>query len=216
MVLILCSGCNVHYDLKIHEDLSIDENVTCLEDNSFLKKNSIDKEKYVSSMFLPFSDIINNNNNSVTNISKSDSFGEKIFKKYSDFNDFLSNSFYYNYYFNNLDISDDNKFVTITLSDLINDSSSVTRLYFDEAVISISLPFEVVDNNADKVDIINNKYTWYFDLNNDKKIYIKFDKTKKVFRYDYLIYIIGSIVLIILIFIVVRTISSKINNRNNI
>ena len=216
MFLFLCSGCNVHYDLKINEDLSFEENISCLEDNSFFEKYSIDKDEIINSMINPYLNYIDNKDFKITNISKSDSYGRNIYKKYNNINDFLANSFYYNFYFNNMDISDNEEYISITVKDLIKNPSSITRLFIDDGVITITLPFEVVDNNADKVDIIHNKYTWNFDLKDDKTIFIKFNKNKKAFRYDYLIFFGGGFLIVLLLIIIFKVIISRVNNINKI
>lgn len=115
-----------------------------------------------------------------------------------------------------MDILDSDEYISITVKDLIKNPSSITRLYIDDGVISITLPFEVVDNNADKVDIIHNKYTWNFDLKDDKTIFIKFNKNKKAFRYDYLIFFGGGFLIVLLLIIIFKVIISRVNNINKI
>ena len=214
--LLLCCGCKAHYNLKINDDLSFVENVSCTEKSNFFKKYNIDKEKNSDSIFLNYSNYLDNNSFIISNINNKNLYGKNIYKKYKNIDDFLNNSFYYKFYFQNLDIEESNDYITVSLTDLMKSPSTVTRLYIDNGVISITLPFEVVDSNADDVDIINNKYIWNFDLKNDKSIYLKFNKNKKVFRYDYLIIIGGGFLLLVILLIVFNIIKNKVRYRNSI
>lgn len=62
---------------------------------------------------------------------------------------------------------------------------------------------------------MNNKYTWNFNSENDKDIFIKFDKNKKNINYYNFIIIGGVVVLIFVILCVGIKIINKMIYRNN-
>ena len=72
--------------------------------------------------------------------------------------------------------------------------------YVDNLYISISLPYVVTDNNADRYKASTNTYTWVIDEKTEnKEIKITFDKTR-IYIFNIGLYIsIGIVVLLIII-----------------
>lgn len=222
-LILIVSGCRVNYDVKINKDLSINERVIASEKTDRLKsrtnldinqsvsylykiyktKNMGEDEYSITSADNTTSVVVNNSYNSIKEYS--DNFKTDIFEE--------SN------------IYEDNKHIIIDINQnaLINSKAS-NRYVYDEIEVTFELPFEVINNNADKVN--NNKYTWYIKADSDeyKRILLEFNGEKvkntalfnfgdKYFDigYEYLVLVGAIVILGIIIFIVYLK-----NKKNNV
>lgn len=222
-LILIVSGCRVNYDVKINKDLSVNERVIASEKTDRLKsrtnldinqsvsylykiyktKNMGEDEYSITSADNTTSVVVNNSYNSIKEYS--DNFKTDIFEE--------SN------------IYEDNKHIIIDINQnaLINSKAS-NRYVYDEIEVTFELPFEVINNNADKVN--NNKYTWYIKADSDeyKRILLEFNGEKikntalfnfgdKYFDigYEYLVLVGAIVILGIIIFIVYLK-----NKKNNV
>ena len=222
-LILIVSGCRVNYDVKINKDLSVNERVIASEKTDRLKsrtnldinqsvsylykiyktKNMGEDEYSITSADNTTSVVVNNSYNSIEEYS--DNFKTDIFEE--------SN------------IYEDNNHIIIDINQnaLINSKAS-NRYVYDEIEVTFELPFEVINNNADKVN--NNKYTWYIKADSDeyKRILLEFNGEKikntalfnfgdKYFDigYEYLVLVGAVVILGIIIFIVYLK-----NKKNNV
>ena len=185
IIILFCFGCRAKYELKINEDLSIEHFITGLEDSEFYNKFTSSKLDVIKLTIAHFNDYLYYNNYEFDEVNQDNLSGGKVYKKFKNLDEFSDEFKLYKMYFNNLDIKIEDGIITINLSDKIIDDEFSDRYIVDEGEIVINVPFDVIENNADKVD--GNKYIWNFDLTDNTKnnIYIKFNtnvlsKDKKI------------------------------------
>lgn len=217
LLIIVCTGCKVKYNLEIKEDLTVNEEVTALEDDEFFSqypKSSISRViELVMSMGKEYLDT---NNYNVEKIIEKDS-GVKITQEFNSFDEYYKTSKFYAQLFNDFGYKKEGNIIKLNLEGGINkDLNIVDRYLIDDAIINIKIPFLVISNNADKYDSKTNTYTWIIDEKTDyKKISINFDMSKKHFRYEKrFLYISIITVLIVLVSILIYIIKKiKVNNQ---
>ena len=223
-LVIMISGCSVDYSLKINKDLSINEKITASENTDRMKsRTNLDVNQSVRYLYNIYKredmnddsySIISKDSNTAVTVNNS----YKSIKEYSDKFD--------NDIFKQKNNYKDKKNVVIELdqTDLI-DSKSTNRYVYDKINITIEVPFEVKESNADSVK--GNRYTWYVskDTKELKKIYIKFDgervKNTVSFKFfsnnsvsvGYGYIVIGVIGLAIIIALLVINYNNKKNNK---
>lgn len=204
LMIFLLTGCAVKENIKVNRNLSVEENIEFSESMKFF--NSRFK-------MLPINiikDILYSNDRD--KILKENGYDFKIetssnypyvtaSKKYSNIEDFTNNTIFKSQYFNNVTTSENNNLISINANDFIfHDEQDIDYYYVDNLYISISLPYVVTDNNADRYKASTNTYTWVIDEKTEnKEIKITFDKTR-IYIYNIGLYIsIGIVVLLIII-----------------
>lgn len=217
LLIMVCTGCKVKYNLEIKEDLTVNEEVTALEDDEFFSqypKSSISRViELVMSMGKEYLDV---NNYKVEKIIGKNS-GVKITHEFNSFDEYYKTSKFYAQLFSDFGYKKEGNIIKLNLEGEINkDLNIVDRYLIDEAVINIKIPFLVISNNADKYDSKTNTYTWIIDEETDyKKIFINFDTSKKYFKYKKIVYICIPFVLIMSVAIFIH-IRKKINLKNQV
>lgn len=216
LVITLCFGCTANYKLKINKDLTVEENITGLENDEFFNKYyKSTKSHVVDFVMATKEDYLKEHKYSIKETSQNDLYGAIVSKTYSSIEDYYSNSKAYLQYYNSFNINNENDIITISLKDkLPQNGNSPDRYMVDNGTVSITLPFEVIDNNADKYDKKKNTYTWNVDSSNDKEIFIKFDSNKLLsekfnFIYPIIFIFIAFVALFLILFFV------KKNKRRN-
>ncbi len=181
--MYMLSGCTVYYNFNIDESLNINEEINFKYDNlNFDQENStIDKEYYDNLLASVKKDAIDNNytfiDNSVGNdknfsLQKTSSFNnfkDPIFLegKYERFKTFCNNDYCY-----------------LTASAINNDIIGEGDIVYLN--IGISVPYEVIKNNASSFDEKTNKYYWnYSPISESKNIEIVFKRSGKNIVEDY-------------------------------
>jgi len=103
--------------------------------------------------------------------------------------------------YNTFEHSNENGVITFNFKERLPvNLDSLTRYNIERADVTITIPFKVIEHNADKVDSINNEYTWNIIKEDNKEIYVKFDTNKPLKdKVDYFIYIVIFIVVIVLL-----------------
>ena len=193
LFVMLCFGCTSKYKLEINEDLSVDEKIIGLEDDKFYSFYSSSKLEVVKNVLYPINEYLISRGYSFENIEQDGLYGGIILKKYDNLDNYIENSKVYLQYYNSIDYNNENNIVTLSLNDkVIWNEVSLDRFIVDDGVISITLPFKVLENNADSHS--NNTYNWNINSKDDKSIYIKFDTSVKS-KKSVLIYILVFIVL---------------------
>lgn len=170
VVLLLLTGCTINYDLTINEN-SIDEKISGSVNKSEYQLNDEDTSPNL------FYTLINGDVPALV-------VGDDLYKKdISELEDKLNYNYSYTYN-NNFDksriinscfenhiISETDKYYHIELS------GKFYCLYSDKININVTSNYEVIDNNADKIN--GNKYVWTIDNSNDVDILLTISKEEK-------------------------------------
>ena len=181
LMLILLSGCKAKYSIKIDKDGSVEETLVATETPEYFdtyKHTSVGK--VISYIIDPYIDVLNEKKYSVTNNVKinSDS-GVTVKKKYSSFKDYIGNSVIYSQFTDKISYEEKGDKVYISLKGKFS-SSAQNQSYVpvSDGSISITVPYKVIDSNADKV--VDNTYIWNFDDNKgqEREINISYTKSK--------------------------------------
>ena len=134
-------------------------------------------------------------------------------KKYNSLEEYFSTSIAYQQLYGNIDYEIKENVVKISLNDKLQENgNSLDRYLIDNGNISITLPFKVLNHNADKVD--DNTYIWDVNSYNDKTINISFDKNKIVKDTSFGIYIVFGLLFIMIIVVFIYALN-KIKNKNS-
>lgn len=220
MLVFLVSGCSVEYNLVINEDSSINEEIIASEKTNRLESmtrlNGEQACNYLYNMFKRDSDTSGascSEKNSIT-------YGT-VRAIYTDVDDLASK--FKSDIFETVEVlkNDDEITITATQKEELGGDAGTTYIY-NNIEVNITVPFEVVENNADSVS--KNTYTWiieedekvktikivYKDKELPNRANIKISDNKYNLRYEY--FIIGAIVAIILGIVVFVFIRSKKNN----
>lgn len=217
-ILVLCVGCKARYELNINDDLTIDEVIVGLEDDSFYSKYyKSTKSRVVNFVLATKQEYLDNLNFKVTELSEDKLYGASAKKTYSNFDDYLANSVAYQQYYEKLNIENNDGIIEISTDGKLNRNTQDFRRYVvDEGTISITVPFKVLENNADSHN--KNTYVWNVDSGRGKNIFIKFDSNKKnnKMNYDILLFGIICVVIIIGVFLSINIYRNKQLNRNEI
>ena len=200
--MFLLSGCTIYYDLNIDEDLNINENIHFESKNVLFDENSyFTREDYDS-----FVDNVKTSANKYGYqfIDKSiDNYVNLTLTKSNSFLEFKDPVFLENKY-ENFNTYCTDKFCSLTASvveETIIGEGDV--IYYN---IGISVPYEVIKNNANHYDADRNIYYWYhspldeptnieFVFNKSGKNVVKNNEIKSKTK-SYIWVIIGTIVLI--------------------
>lgn len=217
-IVFMCFGCKASYELKINDDLSIDEKITGLEDDEFYSKYyKSTKSRVVNFVLATKQEYLDNLNFKVVEFSEDKLYGAYAKKKYSSIDDYLANSLAYQQYYEKMNIINNDGIIEISTDNKLNRNTQDFRRYVvDEGTVSITVPFKVLDNNADRHS--NNTYIWNVDSGSGKNIFIKFD-SKKINnnnKYDIIIFGIVCLVVIIGIVFLIKIYQRKQLTRNNI
>lgn len=209
LILTLCFGCTANYNLKINEDLTVEENITGLENDEFYNRYYHSTKSHVVDFVMATKeDYLKQQNYNMKETSKENLYGATVSKTYSSIEDYYNNSKAYLQYYDSWNIENKSGIITISLKDkLSKNGNSLDRYMVDDGTVSITLPFEVIDNNADKYNRKNNTYTWNVDSSNDKEIFIQFDSKKLLsekfnFIYPIVFIVIAFVALFLILFFV--------------
>lgn len=218
LLILLCFGCTANYNLKINEDLSVEESITGLEDDEFYSKyyNS-SKSRVVNFVMATKEDYLNEQNYNIKETSDGELYGATVSKTYSSIEDFYNNSNAYRQYYKSWKIENSDDIITISLEDkLEKNGNSLDRYMVDDGTVSITLPFKVIENNAEKYDKKSNTYTWNVNSSDDKDILIKFDSKKLISsQYDFIYPIIIIFIVLVILFLILMFIK-KYKHRNKL
>lgn len=221
LFIILLTGCSVNYKLTINQDGTVAEKVVAKEITNRMKtRTGLDQKqsvKYLYSMF--------NRDNLKTHLSfkNEDSYTVATVTGYHDSVKKYSKNFKSDI-FEKAEYSEKDGIVTLRLdqSKVLSTTSSKSMVY-DDIIVSIEIPYKVVEHNADAHQ--RKIYTWNIKKDKDlKKIKISYKKDElvdtKIFKFgkykfslSYQFMVISSIILIIAAIAVFVYINNKKNNR---
>ncbi len=203
LIVFLFAGCSGDYNLKFNRDLSIDEDIDILIDNKdnayentfmLFEKADIDADKY---------DIM----------LKGDKVRIIYKEKYKSFEDYYLNSKLYRLLFKELELSRTNSgmFINTESNFKLDDSNNqniINSYDIDDLKINITMPFNVIENNADEVK--DDTYTWVLNKNNTyKNIRARYDYENDRVPSIVLMVVIGVISFGIIIYLAVYFLRNK-------
>lgn len=204
LLTFLLSGCSMDYKLTIDSNMILEEEVRITEENKVVYKFSLDPSGYVDDSINNFKldekynyyvfgkDLLNNK---TTGIGKA---------TYIDFEEFKSKNTIKDYFFSDILVRKTGSIVTLNfISNKTNElfeSDTQTDPTLTDAFITIILPFKVIQNNADVINLENNSYIWKYNVKNfNKDISLSFDTSKKTAKIiQPITYVIISFIVIIL------------------
>lgn len=204
--IMILSGCTVDYSINIDKDLIVDESIKINELTNTILTQTLDVDIFLDK--------------AIDNYQNDPRYDLYMYEKYTDdsetyvtakayyldFNAYLENKKIKDTLFENFNIIKEGNtynFVYVAKNskdvEIFNDSELYTSL-IDEVRLNITLPFKVISNNANNVDIETNTYTWIYKKNeNLKNIDIKFDISKSAARKEAIgIYLLTGLIVIVL------------------
>ena len=222
-LVVLVSGCKVTYNLKINKDLSVNETVIASENTNRMKsRTNLDVDQSIKYLYDIYKGRTMGDNNysivssgATTEVSVNNSF-----KNLEDY----TNNFRVNIFEEYNDYSDKSNIKLLYSQFNLIDSKATYRPVYDQIDVTIEVPFEVLENNADSVS--GDKYMWTIkaDAKEHKRIYIafngekpkntalfKFGKSKFNVGYEYLI--LGALIVVVGIAVLIIYLRNKKNNR---
>lgn len=218
--VFLLSGCSVEYNLVINEDSSINEEVIASENTNRLEAKTRLKGtqacNYLYNMYKR-----ENENISIDYTEDGSTTYGTARTIHNDIDDYASK--FSSDIFENVELMKNDDEITITAvqkDELENDSS--TSYIYDDIKVNITIPFVVIQNNADSIS--GNTYTWLIKKDENRKTIeltyndkvlpnsanIEINNNKYNLKYEY--FIIGGIVLIVLVIVIIIFIKNKKNN----
>lgn len=218
LLLMLCCSCKASYELIINDDLTVDESITGVESNEFFSQYEYySTDEAISAILYPKEDYLNSNNFQINNILEDSLSGVTVSKKYDSLEQYFNKSVAYLQLYANWKYKDEKGIISLNITDkLPKNYDSLDRYLIDEGTISVTLPFKVLKENADKYNSKTNTYTWNINYDDEKEIYLQFDSNKmiKQQRKSMTVYII--IVFLIGIIVSVFFVLKKIKRNNKI
>lgn len=218
ILMIFLSGCTVKYNLKIDEDGKVTEMAAPMQDSEFFEEyENSSVGRVIGFLIEPYKDVLNENNYENKIVALSNYGGADIKKEFSSAEDYAKNTILVSQFSDKLDYSIDGSIITLSTKGRLSDSEQNQDIIpIDSADITITLPFKVIENNADEV--VNNKYTWHLKSGEEREIKIKYDKNKiaKDVNFGIIILVIVLIAIVVFIGYYVYNIKSKNEEINKI
>lgn len=163
--IFLITGCKVEYNLVINNDLTVLEYVNMTGTDEFFDTYYKSSEINVVNMVF---------DESRQDFLKQNGYSYEIFdgnrpyvtakKSYTNLEQFAQNTVFYEQYFENIDVFQNDNIVTLKTSEFIPiNPDSIDRYDIKESIIKIKTAYKVVDNNASSYDEKTNTYSWYID-----------------------------------------------------
>lgn len=220
-LIIMLSGCSVEYNLTINEDSSVNEKVIAKEVTNRMKANTgLSSSQSVNYLYKMF-----DRPGLKTNLS-SKKEGKltvaTVTGSHKSLNKYIKN--FKSDVFEEANIERDGDIVTLSFDQSkVLSSSSSRGLIYNDITVMITVPFKVLDHNADRYS--RDTYCWDIKSDEDlRKIKIQYDESnlinKKIvkvgkFKFDikYSFVAIAVIVLIVISIIVIVYYNNKKNNR---
>lgn len=178
LILILCSGCEINYNLDIDEK-NIKENIKFnVTEQDYNKYNDNQEEKLTEDLYEVFEEqhipvFINDYSTFHKKISNKINNGLDLEYSYDyDYINF-SKSYLINNCFENYVVLNEKDYYYIK-------AYGSFSCYYDKTNIKINTKYKVISNNADSVE--NGTYIWKIDDNNRNNVNIAFQMSKNELR----------------------------------
>lgn len=180
LLVLLATGCQANYKITFNDDLSINEEITTDESTQYFDENYkyYSREEAIASIWK--NNIEKYKDAGYTYDLNDGSTGAIIKSTYNDFDEYLEKTTIYKQYFEDISYQKSGNIVKIeSTGDFYRYSAQDCEKFpVSDLKITITVPYKVIKNNADKTE--KNNYIWTIDKNTkDKKIELIFDKSQK-------------------------------------
>ena len=186
VVLLFVTGCSYKYDVVIDKKMKVSEEIVVSELNSVFTSKGTDATTFIDMNINIYND---DNNFSHYNIIKKmfdSSSGVNVSSSYDNFDDYTKKTKVKKNLFGKVELYQASGFGYFIASDYRGElffTDEETDFKNERVEFNLKLPFEVLDNNADNVDLEKGIYTWYFNKNSIKQdINVKFNLKKIVVK----------------------------------
>jgi len=213
--LIFLTGCKAEYNIKINMDGKIEEEMTLTERKELIIDDFTKEkyEKYIDEVLK-----IDNLKKELifySTFSNEDTAGLKLKNKYKSIYEYTKESKAISYIFKKIKVTRNKNVIKINSIKSDYDTvveESTGKLYYNDSVISISLPYKVESSNAHEINESTNTYSWFIDENFDgieleynvKKLYsINLFKLFKYATINTCFYIFIAILALILVLTII-------------
>lgn len=221
LIMIISTGCTIKYDIEITEDKRINENIEVVEKNEIFKKIGTDNKSYIDMMYDIYNENILYKSYNYKKIIDNNDSGISAKKEYKSFDEYLNHNDIRKTIFRFTNIEEENGIITYSATHLRYEeifNENETNFPYDTIEITIKLPFEVTETNADTINKEDGKYTWIINKNTKaSEIKISFknkisidNKIKKYFKNKILPITISASILF-LIFIILFINHKRVN-----
>lgn len=213
LLTIALSGCTANVSYKVNDDLSISESAKVSMDYSNVTNVFYSTSELFNNIVASNKTILNDNGfKYIINTNNTNDYFITTSNTYTNCDDLISKNTYIKNLFEKVECNNNNGVITIQTSGEIYNTYSEVHSYVDSAVISIDLPFKVLNSNASSV--AKSIYTWNINSNTSDGISISFD-TKQNIEKSNNITLIVSIVLGITFAIVLIIMYINFNKKKN-
>lgn len=216
--IALTCGCSVEYKFNINEDLTIDEEAEVKETMSYFEENYTyyHSSEIIDIFWERF--IKKHPTEGYKYFHNSDETGAIVTNSYTSIDDYINKTSMYNQFFEDIEYNVDNNKITLKTTGKFYpyNEQDFSRYAIDNINIKITVPFKVIESNADNVK--GNTYIWSIDRQTkDKKISIVFDKTtkKNVAKIEKKFYYSIAFGIIAVIIIIIMYVVYRVNKNDN-
>lgn len=211
LFILLITGCKVDYNLIINEDLTVRETVNMTGTDEFFDSFYRSSRMNVVKMLLEEGrkdDLIK----SGYQYEIKDALNPYVVanKSYTNLEEFSKQTIFLKQYFDSLNVSKENGIISMqtkNFNPIIEDS--IDRYVIRFSKVSITVPYEVTENNAKSYDRKTNTYIWYIDDKTENfslllsydtnKIYEIPDENDWLTTIIYLIVVMGLVVVAVIL-----------------
>ena len=213
LLLLLVTGCSYKYNVEIDNKKNVSERLYVNELNSVFESKGTDPVAFVSTnLSIYVSDpefskyqILEDNNSSYS--------GATAFARYENFKDYSKNTKVKKSLFGKVELYEEGNYGFFKAYDYRGDiffTDEESDFLNEKVEFNLTLPFEVIENNADRVNAEKGIYTWI--INKDSKmdeITLKFDLKKIHVKKNIFIKYIYLFLIPIFLFIIVLVVMAR-------
>jgi hypothetical protein len=190
LLALLISGCKAEYNIDIKSDLSVNEEISFMEKNSTISTMAPKVEDYITQLITDTqSEDDRSANYYISKEIGTKESGSVANRIYDDFTSFKEENILLGEIFTSINVTTEEHMVSIECKSLSSHYQVFTETATSDSLlesfkIHITVPFEVIDSNADSSDRFTNTYTWNYDkMSLYKDVDLSFD-TSKPFKAD--------------------------------
>lgn len=177
VLVLMLTGCSATVNIDIDSNLKVNEKDIISFDNISTPNASM--RSYINSFLNYYKPTISYKRYSYE-VKEGGRKSKVIFKKSSDnMCDLISTGLFNNQLYDRIECTEDELYINVKSvgQNSFGKKQSEKEFDVDDVTINITLPVDVIENNADSVS--KNKYTWYYDKQTSpsKELYFKISKS---------------------------------------
>lgn len=179
ILIMFVSGCKVRSNITVLADGTVEEKVIITEKKEGDTTSKVNYSKYIDGELDNYKALINYGNYNYEKIDNTESYGAEIYKKYNSICSYFQDTLFNQYIYRHIDCDEGDSFIVIANDTPFLEKNDIkdysNPIDFDDIQLSITLPFNAFEHNADQVK--DNTYIWKFDNNSkNKNIMLKINK----------------------------------------